>query len=280
MNNILILGSKGMLGGALQKVFPECVAWDREDADVTDYASLKSKITQIKPLPAAIINCVAFNDVDGAEERKEIAHKLNAEVPEKLAEICKELNIPFVHFSTNYVFDGQKGEYAEEDAPLPISIYGQSKYRGEKNVQGVGGKYYIIRTAVLFGEKGKSGLSKKSFVDIMLELSQKSDTIKAVSDEVNSITYVKDLADWVKLLLSNYYEPGIYHVSNSGQASWYDIANEIFSITGKKIDLIPVPSTKFPRKARRPKKSVLLNTKLPKVRTWQEALKEFLLMRR
>lgn len=278
MDKVLILGAKGMLGGQLIKVFPGAVSWDRGDVDVLDFENLKSKILGLPSRPEAIINCVAFNDVDGAEENQAAAFALNSELAGKLAEFCKEQNIILVHFSTNYVFDGGKGEYKEDDEPCPLSVYGQSKYRGEREIQKNTGKFYLIRTAVLFGPKGESEASKKSFVDLMLQLSEKSATIKAVTDEVNSLTLAADLAKRVKYLLDTNQPFGIYHVTNGGQASWYDFAKEIFSITKKDVKLIPVPSTEFLRKARRPKKSVLINTKLPRERSWQDALKGFLLI--
>ena len=129
---------------------------------------------------------------------------------------------------------------------------------------------------MIFGPKGESDLSKKSFVDLMRDLSAKRDTIQAVSDEINSVTYAPDLAAGTANLLASLPEPGIYHLTNSGSASWFDLAAEIFRITGKNINLLPVPSTHFPRKALRPAKAVLHNTKLPELRSWQEALAEFL----
>lgn len=275
MEKILILGSKGMLGGELASVFGSgAVGWSRGYCDVTDIEDLKIKIGELKP--SALINCVAYNDVDGAENNKEAAFKLNSEVVKNLSEITNDLDIPLIHFSTNYVFDGVAGEYKESDIPNPQSIYAQSKYQGEQNLLDICKNPYLIRTSVLFGPKGKSELSKKSFVELMLELGEKTDTIKAVNDEINSITYAKDLALAVKVLLSQKFAFGIYHFSNSGDASWYDFAKEIFKIKKMDIALIPVPSSEFPRVARRPKKSVLLNTKFIEFRPWQEALREYL----
>ncbi len=275
MKKVLILGSKGMLGAELMRVFGnETVGWDRSDVDVAQVESLKLKVESLRP--EIIINCVAYNDVDGAEENAGTAFKLNAEVPKNLASICNDLNISLIHFSTNYVFDGQQGEYKEEDEPSPLSVYAKSKHQGEQEIIKHCQKYYIIRTAVLFGLKGQSEMSKKSFVDLMLDLSRKTDTIKAVNNEVNSLTYVKDLAENVKLLTVQNNPFGIYHITNSGSASWYDLAKEIFKTVGKKINLVPVPSTDFPRKAMRPARSVLINTKLLSIRPWQEALLEFL----
>lgn len=275
MNKIVVLGAKGMLGGELMKVFGNgAVGWDRGEADITEFENLKFKIQNLKP--AAVINCAAFNDVDTAETRQDLVFRLNAEAVKNLAKISEGLNIPLVHFSTNYVFDGEKGEYTESDQPNPQSAYAKSKYQGELELRKNCKKYYLIRTAVLFGPKGESGASKKSFVELILDKSAKNDTIKAVYDQVNSVTYAKDLAAAVKQLLDKNYPYGIYHLANSGRASWYDFAREIFHITGKDAKIIPVASSEFPRPAPRPQKSVLANTKFPALRPWQEALKEFL----
>jgi len=155
-------------------------------------------------------------------------------------------------------------------------MYGRSKQRGEQSIAEAGGHCYIVRTAVLFGPKGASDLSKKSFVDLMLDISAKRDTIQAVSDEINSITYAPDLAAATRDLLDAAPQPGIFHAANSGGVSWFDFAQEIFRIAGRKVTVLPVPSTHFPRKATRPAKAILLNTKLPPLRPWQAALAEFL----
>jgi dTDP-4-dehydrorhamnose reductase len=276
LNNVVILGSKGALGGQLLKIYPDAAGWDREDIDVTDFPALRAKIAGLGCAPEAIVNCVAFNDVDGAEDRPEQAFLLNAEVPGELARLTRELGIPLVHYSTNYVFDGVRGEYAEADAPAPLSAYGRSKLLGERRIAENGGQWYVLRTAVIFGPQGESELSKKSFVDIMLDLSRKRDTIQVVADEISNLTYAPDLAAATQRLLYSSPPVGIYHVTNSGCASWFDCAKEVFRIAGRNVTAIPVPASQFPRKAARPAKAVLLNTKLPPLRSWQEALAEFL----
>ena len=276
MEHVLILGAKGMLGGELKRLFPRAFAWDREEVDVTHTSDLRLKIQDLNPKPEAIINCVAYNDVDGAETKKELAFALNTKAPGDIAALCGELGIPMVHFSTNYVFDGERGEYGETDTPHPLSVYAQSKYEGELAVQKNTGHYYLIRTAVLFGPKGESELSKKSFIELMLDLSAQKDRAQAVCDEINSITYVVDLARQVRVLLDQAYPWGIYHVVNSGSGSWYDFAQEIFNISKPGFPLDPIYASEFQRPAARPKKSVLLNTKLPALRPWQEALREYL----
>ena len=276
MRRILILGSQGTLGGQLMQLYPEAAGWDRQDIDVLDYPSLRAKIGGLGFIPDAIVNCVAFNDVDGAEDRPTQAFALNADFAGELARYSKEMGVPLVHYSTNYVFDGAQGEYAEADAPAPLSAYGRSKLRGEQMAAASGAWCYVVRTAVIFGPKGTSGLSKKSFVDIMLDLSAKRDSIQVVSDEINSLTYAPDLAAGTVRLLGALPPPGIYHLTNSGNASWFDFAREIFRIAGKNVTVLPVPSSHFPRPAARPPRAILLNTKLPPLRSWQAALAEFL----
>jgi len=276
MRRVLILGSKGTLGGQLMKLYPEAVGWDREDIDVLDYPSLRANIGSLGFTPDAVVNCVAFNDVDGAEDRPAPAFALNADFVGELAGHARDMRVPLVHYSTNYVFDGLQGEYAEADAPAPLSVYGRSKLRGEQMAAASGAWCYVVRTAVIFGPKGTSGLSKKSFVDIMLDLSAKRDSIQVVSDEINSLTYAPDLAASTVRLLGALPPPGIYHLTNSGGASWFDFAQKIFRIAGKNVTVLPVPSSHFPRKAARPPKAILLNTKLPPLRPWKAALAEFL----
>ena len=276
MRRVLILGSKGTLGGQLVKLYSEAVGWDREDIDVLDYPSLRAKIGSLGFTPDAIVNCVAFNDVDGAEDRPDRAFALNADFVGELAAHVKDMGVPLVHYSTNYVFDGVQGEYAEADPPAPLSVYGRSKLRGEQMAAASGAWYYVVRTAVIFGPKGASDLSKKSFVDIMLDLSARKDTLQVVSDEINSLTYAPDLAAGTRGLLGALPPPGIYHLTNSGGASWFDFAQEIFRMAGRNVTVLPVPSTQFPRKAARPATAILLNTKLPALRPWKAALAEFL----
>ncbi len=275
--NVIILGAKGTLGTELMKIFPGSLGWDKEDCDVTNLQQLKSKLGELKDQIDTVINCVAFNDVDGAESNVETAVLLNSTVPKNLAQICKDFGFTLVHFSTNFVFDGQKGEYVEKDEVNPQSIYGQSKVLGERAVLEAKCKAYVVRTSVLFGKKGLSPSSKRSFVDIMLDLSTSTNEVRAIKDEVNSVTYVVDLAQAVKNLLEAKPEYGIYHLTNSGQASWFDFAQEIFKLKHSHVVTVPILGKEMPRKAPRPKKAVLINSKLPQLRPWQEALSEFLI---
>lgn len=225
-NVTLILGAKGMLGGALRELDPLAAAWDREDVDLLDSRAFERKLLAFAP--ARIINCAAFNDVDGAEDRPQAAFALNAAFPGRLAVLAAQLRVPLVHYSTNYVFDGVKGEYTEQDEPNPLSVYAASKREGEMRVLEAGAGAYVMRTAVLFGKPGESEISKRSFIHLMLDLARTRDRLSAVEDEINSITYVRDLASATYSILNNKLPGGIYHLANAGAASWFDLARYVF----------------------------------------------------
>ena len=284
---ILIVGGHGMLGQDIARELAkyEPIVWDRDELDITDAAVVVEKLQEMKP--AIVINTAAFNAVDAAEEEGPfaIAMKVNADGPGNLARACKEIDAVFVHYSTDYVFEGVKKEgYSEDDVPNPQSNYARSKRAGEEQVLAAGGKVFVARTCKLFGKPGVSDMSKQSFVDLMLDLSETRDTLDVVDEEFASPTYTPDLAAQTKVLLekavSGEIQPGVFHITNSGACTWYEFAQEIFRIQEEKghkhMTLNPVPASKFPRPAARPKFSMLLNTKLPQMRSWQEALAAYL----
>ncbi|MCB9798231.1 dTDP-4-dehydrorhamnose reductase [Candidatus Nomurabacteria bacterium] len=278
----LILGAKGTLGQALIQAFSDTdlVAWDREELDISDFEKTKQKIRELKP--DVIINAVAINAVDDIETKPEVyeaAKKVNGLAPGNLAQIAKDLDIPFVHYSTDYIFDGKTDQpYTEDATPHPLSKYGELKVLAEQEVQKVGGQYYIIRLARLFGKPGISDQSKRSFVDTMIWLATKEgkEELRVVSDQKGSPTYAPDLAQLTRYIVDNKAEPGIYHGCNSGECSLFELAVKTFEIKGINISVHPVDHTAFPRPAAVPAYSPLANTKLPQQRTWENALKEYL----
>lgn len=281
--NVLILGAKGMLGQELSRVYREdegyaVTAWDFEDIDVTDFLAAEQKIKGVTP--HIIINAVAYNAVDQCEENDteyQKALKLNAEVPDFLAKLSKEMNTTFIHYSTDYVFDGtDTNGYAEDALPHPLSNYGKSKYEGEKRVLAAGGKYYLIRLSKLFGKPATSAIGKKSFFEKMLEVAHEKKEVTVVDDEKSCFTYAPDLALASKVL-EMYQKPfGIYHLMNEGAATWYEAAKELFRIARVDVVVKPVSPNAFPRPAKRPHCSALRNTKFIPLRPYQEALTEFL----
>lgn len=274
---ILITGSKGMLGQDLAKVFAdqELFLLDKEDLNITQAEAVKSTIKELKP--DVIINAAAFNAVDEIEKDPTMAMKINGDGPKNLAKVAKEIDAIFIHYSSDYVFDGLKYEgYFETDQPNPINKYGGSKLRGEKNVLEIGGKVYVLRTSRLFGLPALSEGAKKSFVDVMRQLVEQKNEFNLVDEEISSPTYTPDLAKRTREIIENHASFGLYHVTNQGRCSWFEFAEEIFKQLGKNPKLNRISADAFPRPAKRPKYSVLLNTKLPPMRFWQEALKEYL----
>lgn len=267
VKKILILGAGGMLGADLVKAFSgeEVIGWTHEDFDMTDRNSFK-KILQIKP--DVIINSAAYTAVDKAEEDVERAFKINADAITALSRVADKCGAVLVNFSTDYVFSGEKkGGYTENDvAEGALNVYGKSKAQGEKNLTAK--KHYLIRTSWLFGKNGKN------FVKTMLESNKPERRI--VSDQIGKPTYAADLAEAVRELIDDMPEFGIYHLVNEGPVSWYEFAKEIFEMAGVNVKVTAVASSEFVRLAKRPKNSVLENTKRPHLRSHLEALRDYL----
>ena len=279
---ILIIGSNGQLGHEMQKKLKQknigFAAYDYPEVDITDKENLCSIVDLVKP--TAVINCAAYTNVDAAEIDSENAYKVNALGAKYLAELCDEFDIELVHISTDYVFSGDgiiengvKRPYVETDQCAPVAVYGKTKYEGEQFVQSNCKKYYILRTAWLYGDGN-------NFVRTMLALAQKSDTITVVADQIGSPTSTVDLAEAIIALIgSGAY--GLYHATCEGQCSWYDFAKKIFEIKHLNVNVVPVTSEQFVRSAKRPAWSVLENAALQAVgknvfRTWEDALIDYL----
>lgn len=300
---VLILGAKGMLGQELARVYREddgydVVAWDVEDIDVTDFESAEGKIRDFAP--ALVVNAVAYNAVDACEEDEAEYAKallLNAEAPGFLARLAKDMDATLIHYSTDYVFDGNLEEnktktgchgggccgtgasspgYDETSVPNPVSRYGESKLRGERAVRSVGGTFYVIRLSKLFGRPAMSAIGKKSFFGKMLEAAREKSEVTVVNDEKSCFTYAPDLALASKVLEQSALPSGIYHIVNEDAATWYEAAQELFRLAGMDMTVKPISSDTFPRPARRPRCSALRNTRFLPLRPYTEALEEFL----
>ncbi len=272
---ILILGAKGSLGQTFSDICKDhdTTAWDREELDITNESDVMKKIPDLKP--ELVINCAAYNAVDKAEEDRALAELLNGSAVGFIGKAAVAVDAIVVHFSTAYIFDGNSQEgYNEDDKPSPQSVYAKSKLMGEMELVQNIENYYIIRTTWLYGRESVTG--KPSFVDLMLKLAGEGKEIKGITDEFGQPTYVKDLAH-AALELVNQQKPfGIYHLTNQGQASWYDWAKEIFRIKKIKANLVEGKRSDFNRPAHRPQYGVLNNTKFIQLRPWHEALEEYL----
>lgn len=273
---ILLIGSDGTLGTAFRTLIEpsyELVAWTMGDCDLTDCESIGTKLSVVAP--DVIINASAYTDVDGAESHERIATLINGDAVGRIASYCASEHATLVHFSTDYVFPGTAGTgYAEYDVPKPVNAYGRSKLHGEMLLRESGCNYLCIRTSRLFG-RSSTPKGKKSFIDKMLELAGHTPTISVVNDERTSPTYANDLVQATLGLIRDGAR-GLYHRTNDGDCTWYEFAQKIFSIVQLPVALVPVQGSAFPRPAERPVCSTLRSTKLPKLRPWQESLKEYL----
>jgi len=266
-------------------------AVSRKELDIADSEALRVFFERVSP--DFVINCAAFTDVDGCESNREEAFKVNSTAAKEIAKACKRENAVFLHFSTDYVFDGKNAVgYAEDDSPNPINVYGESKLGGEIGIMDSLEEFYIVRTAWLYGMNGGN------FVDTMLKLAGERESLNVVDDQKGSPTYADDL---VKAVIEYFLEPfvvnlpvqharevgepkssrnslgfGVYHLTNLGVCSWHGFAKEIFRIKDLNVEVKPVSSVEFVRAAERPHCSILLNTKLPNLRSWEEALNAYL----
>jgi dTDP-4-dehydrorhamnose reductase len=250
---ILITGSNGMLGHDLLKVLSknhEIIATNSKTLDISNKEIAMSFIKKCNP--DLVINSGAYTDVDGAQINKELSFRVNALGAKNIAIACKENDSEMVQISTDYVFDGSSKCYNEEDETNPINIYGQTKLQGEVFVKEILDSYYIVRTSWLYGFNGKN------FVKTMLELSKTNDEISVVNDQTGSPTFTHDLSIAISKLIGTH-KYNKYHITNSDNCSWFDFAKEIFEVANLDVNLKPIPTTEFPRPAKRPKYSILKN---------------------
>lgn len=272
---ILVTGAQGQLGKEITRQFEakyELLLHDFDTLDIADFKAVRTLIFEAKP--DVIINAAAYTNVEKAEEDATTAFRVNALGAQNLALACKQVGAILVHISTDYIFDGTKTEpYEEFDDAKPLSVYGKSKYWGEKLIEQVGGAYFILRTSWLYGDGA-------NFVRTMLRLATESDQLTVVADQFGTPTSTQDLV-WVleKLMVTDFY--GVYHASNQGSCSWYDFARKIFEITGKDVLVEPVTTEAYPTKAKRPLYTVMDNRmlelrELDVMRPWEEALRDYL----
>ena len=255
---ILITGANGMLAKAVRNEFKddELILTDVEDLDITDLEAVKNYVGSTKP--DYIINCAAYTAVDKAESESELAYKINAIGPKNLAIASKEYDCILVHVSTDYVFGGDRDvslDYSEDDEKNPQAVYGTTKLEGEKFIAENCEKYYIFRTAWLYGEG-------KNFVRTMISLSETHSELKVVNDQHGSPTYAVDLASIIHQAIDKKIPFGIYNSTNLGYTTWYDFTKKIFEIKGINCNVLPVTSEEFASVAKRPKNSQMSKQKL------------------
>lgn len=273
---LLVTGVKGQLGHDIvnecKEKNIEAVGVDIEEMDITDAKKVVEVIKEGNY--DAVIHCAAWTAVDKAEDEVELCTKVNVDGTRNIANICKELDIPMMYFSTDYVFDGQgETEWKEYDERDPLNVYGQTKYEGELIVETLP-KHFIVRIAWVFGVNGNN------FIKTMLRLGKERGAVCVVDDQIGSPTYTYDLSKLVvDMIQTDKY--GIYHATNEGLCSWYEFACEIFKQAGMSVEVTPVDSNAFPAKAKRPNNSRMSKAMLDKngfehLPTWQDALSRYL----
>lgn len=277
MNILLLGGQTGLLGQALKNVLQadgHTLFFAGRHDPIFDNDFLKRTI-QEKEI-STIINTIAYTQVDKAEDEVKEATKINADLPELLGKIANETKTALVHYSTDFIFDGKKNKpYLPNDTPNPLNIYGKTKLEGEQRLMQIAPeKLLIIRTAWLFGP------DKINFVHKILTLGKEKGKLTIVNDQIGSPTYTVDLARYSLALLQKQ-TWGIFHITNSGQASWYDLAVKAVQLTKIPCQIIPITSDNFPQKAIRPPFSVLncrnfTTTTDITPRPWQNGLTEYL----
>ena len=281
MNNILVTGSTGQLGSDVVKELLKrgysTLSPNRSEFNLCSEDSIRNYI--LNSNCEAIVHCAAYTQVDKAEDEKDLCIKINATATKHIVKCAKILDIPMIYISTDYVFDGTKdGEYTENDETNPINIYGESKLAGEKYVQEILDKYYIVRTSWVFNINGKN------FIETMLRLSKANNQLSIVNDQIGSPTYTKDLSRLlVDMLETSKY--GLYHATNEGYCSWYEFANTIFKLANINIDIKAINSNEYASRAKRPLNSKLSKDKLIEfgfkpLPHWEDALKDYLIRRR
>ncbi len=267
MKQILLIGSSGQLGRELQKTLPSeaLVSVGRETLDLSQPSQIRQFISEVHP--HVIINAAAYTAVDKAETETELAYSINAIAPAIMAEAAQQIGATLIHISTDYVFDGRKGIfYQEDDDPNPLNVYGASKLAGEENVRQGCDRHLILRTSWVYGVQGTS-----NFVKTMLRVGADRQEVRVVSDQVGTPTSAGSIADLITQLIPSPETPeaiGIYHFTQSGVASWYDFAVAIFE-EARLLDfplkverVIPIPTSDYPTPAQRPLYSVLSTQKL------------------
>ena len=273
---VLFAGGKGLLATNIIPLFKsrfDVASFDIDEWDIADRKAGEAVVARERP--DALVNCAAVTDVDGCEDKRELAEKVNSRGAAIIADICSEHGIKLVHISTDYVFDGTKGlPYTEEDTPNPVSFYGKTKLWGEEQVLAKAPSSLIIRSQWLYGEGGRHFISK------VIEIARERGSIEVVDDQRGSPTYAKDIAEPLSILIEKG-ESGIYHICNDGSCTWYELAQEVFLALGMDIQVTAVSSQALNRKAARPAYSVFDTKKARNatgiaMRSWPEALREYL----
>ena len=259
MTGLLVLGRSGQLAQALARLAPDALVWGRAEADLADPQAVAARITALRP--RVIINASAYTAVDRAETEVEAATVLNATAPGQLAQAAADLGIPFLHVSTDYVFDGS-GEAARDEkaTPAPLGVYGRTKLEGERRIAAAGGQWTVLRTSWVFSADGSN------FVKTMLRLGGERDEIGVVADQVGAPTAARAIAaallEMARQMQRDPRKGGLYHFAGAPDVSWADFARAILARAGMACRVRDIATSDYPTPARRPANSRLDCTRI------------------
>ena len=280
---LLITGAGGQLGKewvdfcTYSKI--NFISFTSSELDITDKEKVESVF--VKNSPDIVVNCAAYTRVDDAEDNQELVLKVNAESVKLMAELCKKHHLKLVHYSTDYVFAGNKSDresspegYKEEDSTDPVNAYGYSKLNGEEAIKNSGCEFLLLRVSWLCGKYGNN------FVKTMMKLGAEREELNVVNDQFGAPTFADQVVDQTFELLKQK-KTGVYHLSSEGVISWYQFAKEIFKQKGMEVNVNPVSSSEFKTKAERPFFSKLSTQKISniepiKILDWKEGLQRLL----
>jgi dTDP-4-dehydrorhamnose reductase len=270
---ILLIGKEGQVGGELSSLLQplgELIVFGEEDLDLTQEDRIREKLRDVQP--HVIVNAAAYTAVDQAEDQPDLAMAINGIAPAILAEEAKKLGAALVHYSTDYVFDGEKQEpYTEKDLPNPLGVYGRTKLAGDEAIQFTSLPHFIFRTSWVYGLKGKN------FLLTMQRLAKERDELKIVDDQIGAPTWSRTIAQTTANVLTQVLPQsspgdlsrfeqasGLYNLVCGGKTSWFGFAQAILeaSSLSQNTKLIPIPTSEYPTPAKRPKNSVLSTEKL------------------
>ncbi len=278
---ILVIGRRGQVGWELRRTLAplgELFAFDYPDIDLTMPETLRPLVREIKP--DLVVNAAAYTAVDKAEDEVETCRAINAGAPRVLAEAAAALGARFVHYSTDYVYNGRKdGRWVESDTPDPLSVYGLTKLEGDQAIAATGVQHLIFRLQWVWGTRGGN------FVKTMLKLSREREELKVIDDQVGAPTFSRHIAEASALAVARWQDQsGIYHLANGGETSWHGFAQAIFEEDPRRSEQVvksclPIPTSAYPTKATRPLNSRLDQSKLDRdfgirLPNWRDALKD------
>ena len=281
--NVAVIGGNGQLGSDVVSAFRErhdhVFSLTHAELEVSSFESVRTSLQE--KMPAVVVNTAALHHVERCEQEPAAAYAANAIGARNIAQATRDIGATVIHISTDYVFDGKKNTpYVEDDLPIPLNVYGNSKLAGECYVRTINPKHFVLRTSALYGNHRCRGKGGRNFIDLMLELALTRGRARVVDDEFVSPTPTYDLARQI-VLLSRCDSYGLYHATSEGSCSWYEFAREIFSLAGLQVKLEIAEPGEFPTKVSRPAYSVLENHGLKQLGlnrlvSWKEGLATYL----